>query len=313
MGIDAELNAAPWMPSVTRASCMTNVAANCSKRHRSADGYRTARSHARSNCACICKCKRSPSAEIDHHRDNPRRGDVQGSHRPHAPHRSRPGDIRWTNAFGAGNGVQFATERRRGYPSRSTCRAGVSSSTGSWRRTGRKAPWLGHVDRIAGLRAGDKTGQGGSGSPVARGWSCLVSCWGTSTRRQLPSPITSSQGPQPNFIGWSGRRPDRPPARSSRRARTGQKGVSGAPGRERVRAGQQHASRARRSTRVPAITWGAILSHIRDPTDAARLADSARNRLLYRHATDGYDAGRLADLLAKQGRGEERSGCAGLA
>ena len=68
---------------------------------------------------------------------------------------------------------------------------------------------------------------------------------------------------------------------------------------------------------MPAITWGAILSHIRDPTDAARLADSARNRLLYRHATDGYDAGLLADLLAdplaKQGRGEERSGCAGLA
>jgi hypothetical protein len=64
---------------------------------------------------------------------------------------------------------------------------------------------------------------------------------------------------------------------------------------------------------VPAITRGAIFSHIRDPTDAARLADSARNRLLYRHATDGYDAGRLADLLAKQGRGEERSGCAGLA
>src|SRR6516164_7856673 len=37
--IDAELNAAPRMPSVTRASCMTNVAANCSQRHRSADGY----------------------------------------------------------------------------------------------------------------------------------------------------------------------------------------------------------------------------------------------------------------------------------
>ena len=34
---------------------------------------------------------------------------------------------------------------------------------------------------------------------------------------------------------------------------------------------------------------------------------------LYRQAADGYAAGRLADLLAKQGRGEERNGCAGLA
>ena len=38
----------------------------------------------------------------------------------------------------------------------------------------------------------------------------------------------------------------------------------------------QHASRERRSARVPASTWDAILSHIRDPADAARLADSAR-------------------------------------
>ena len=38
----------------------------------------------------------------------------------------------------------------------------------------------------------------------------------------------------------------------------------------------QHASRERRSARVPASTWDAVLSYIRDPADAARLADSAR-------------------------------------
>ena len=38
----------------------------------------------------------------------------------------------------------------------------------------------------------------------------------------------------------------------------------------------QHASRERRYARVPASTWDAVLSHIRDPADAARLADSAR-------------------------------------
>jgi hypothetical protein len=70
----------------------------------------------------------------------------------------------------------------------------------------------------------------------------------------------------------------------------------------------QHASRERRPARVPASTWDALLSHLRDPTDAARLADSARGRLLYRYAISLYrraaDAGdgdaalRLADLLA---------------
>ncbi len=76
----------------------------------------------------------------------------------------------------------------------------------------------------------------------------------------------------------------------------------------------QHASRERRYARVPASTWDAALSYIRyirDPIDAARLADSARNRLLYcyairlyRQATDagGKDAARgLADLLAARG------------
>ena len=73
----------------------------------------------------------------------------------------------------------------------------------------------------------------------------------------------------------------------------------------------QHASRERRYARVPASTWDAVLSHIRDPADTARLADSARNRLLYRYAIplyrhaadagDGYAAWRLADLLAERG------------
>ena len=73
----------------------------------------------------------------------------------------------------------------------------------------------------------------------------------------------------------------------------------------------QHASRERRYARVPASTWDAILSHIRDPADAARLADSARSRLLYRYAIplyrhaadagDRYAAWRLADLLAERG------------
>ena len=50
----------------------------------------------------------------------------------------------------------------------------------------------------------------------------------------------------------------------------------------------QHASRERRYDRVPASTWDAILGHIRDPADTARLADSAGNRLLYRYAIPLY-------------------------
>ena len=77
----------------------------------------------------------------------------------------------------------------------------------------------------------------------------------------------------------------------------------------------QHATRERRNVRVPASAWDALLSHIRDPADAARLAASARNRLLYRyaiplyhHAADVGDrdaAGPLADLLIQQGRSGE--------
>ena len=73
----------------------------------------------------------------------------------------------------------------------------------------------------------------------------------------------------------------------------------------------QHASRERRSACVPASTWDAVLSHIRNPADAARLAKNARSRLLYRyaiplyrHAAVGGDhevAMRLAGLLAERG------------
>ena len=73
----------------------------------------------------------------------------------------------------------------------------------------------------------------------------------------------------------------------------------------------QHASRERRAARVPASTWDAILSHIRDPADTARLADSAKGRLLYcyaiplyRHAADAdhvFAAFELAGLLARRG------------
>jgi len=73
----------------------------------------------------------------------------------------------------------------------------------------------------------------------------------------------------------------------------------------------QHASRERRSARVPASTWDALLSHVQDHDDAARLANSAQDRLLYcyaiplyRHAADAGDwraADRLAQLLADQG------------
>ena len=73
----------------------------------------------------------------------------------------------------------------------------------------------------------------------------------------------------------------------------------------------QHASRKRRCAHVPASTWDAILSHIRDPADATRLAAAARNRLfyhyailLYRRAAAAGDvdaATELAGLLAKRG------------
>ena len=73
----------------------------------------------------------------------------------------------------------------------------------------------------------------------------------------------------------------------------------------------QHATRERRGARMPASTWEAALSHLHDPADTTRLADSAANRLLYcyaiplyRHAADAGDraaAYRLAGLLAQRG------------
>ena len=73
----------------------------------------------------------------------------------------------------------------------------------------------------------------------------------------------------------------------------------------------QRASRERRYERVPASTWDALLSHIRDPDDADRLAYSAEDRLLYRYAIplyrlaakagDEHAAKKLADLLARRG------------
>jgi hypothetical protein len=67
----------------------------------------------------------------------------------------------------------------------------------------------------------------------------------------------------------------------------------------------QHASRERRSARVPASTWDAVIGHIRDPVDTARLGYSAQGRLLYCYAIPLYrcasDAGEgdAALLLAR--------------
>jgi TPR repeat protein len=50
----------------------------------------------------------------------------------------------------------------------------------------------------------------------------------------------------------------------------------------------QHASEARRRVRVPDGTWDALVSHVTDPADAARLADSAGERALYLYAVPLY-------------------------
>jgi hypothetical protein len=73
----------------------------------------------------------------------------------------------------------------------------------------------------------------------------------------------------------------------------------------------QHATRERRTERVPGGTWDAILAHITDRDDITRLANSADSRLLYRYAIPLYrhaaDAGdqlaarRAATLLAERG------------
>ena len=50
----------------------------------------------------------------------------------------------------------------------------------------------------------------------------------------------------------------------------------------------QHATVERRSALVPACFWDAILSHVHDPVDAFRLADSASDRELYDYAIPLY-------------------------
>jgi hypothetical protein len=46
----------------------------------------------------------------------------------------------------------------------------------------------------------------------------------------------------------------------------------------------QHAGQERHLARVPASTWDAVITHMSDPADTGRLAESAGNRLLYRYA-----------------------------
>jgi hypothetical protein len=77
----------------------------------------------------------------------------------------------------------------------------------------------------------------------------------------------------------------------------------------------QHASRERRYGRLPASTWDSVLSYIRNPADATRLADSARSRFLYgcaiplyryaAEAGDRYPAKALVDLLERRGDVDE--------
>jgi len=78
----------------------------------------------------------------------------------------------------------------------------------------------------------------------------------------------------------------------------------------------QHASRKRRAARVPASTWDALRGHIRDPADAARLADSAKRRLLYcyavplyRHAADAGDGSAAFGPPAMAARLKRPRGC----
>jgi thioredoxin-like negative regulator of GroEL len=76
----------------------------------------------------------------------------------------------------------------------------------------------------------------------------------------------------------------------------------------------QRITRQRRSERLPAATWQALIDHPQRPDDMFRLADNAARRLQYRQAEhlyrridtgDGIAAHRLADLLARQGRIDE--------
>lgn len=58
----------------------------------------------------------------------------------------------------------------------------------------------------------------------------------------------------------------------------------------------QHASQHRRGIKVPDGTWNAFLSHIHDPADAARLADSAGETALDRYAIPLYHRAADADI-----------------
>lgn len=53
---------------------------------------------------------------------------------------------------------------------------------------------------------------------------------------------------------------------------------------------QQHGRRTRQHLRPPAAFWDAATEHLADPADLIRLADSAREELLYRHAACLYCA-----------------------
>ena len=75
----------------------------------------------------------------------------------------------------------------------------------------------------------------------------------------------------------------------------------------------QHASRERRYARLPASTWDAVLSNIRDPADATRLAGSARDRLLYRYAIPLYrHAANVGDEEAIRRLANLLTGCGDL-
>lgn len=77
----------------------------------------------------------------------------------------------------------------------------------------------------------------------------------------------------------------------------------------------QRLARERRAVRVPATTWRAFIAHTSDHGDLARLANSAKARLLYGYATplfrrladagDGLAAMQLAWLLERQGHLDE--------
>jgi hypothetical protein len=73
----------------------------------------------------------------------------------------------------------------------------------------------------------------------------------------------------------------------------------------------QHASTDRRYEPIPASLWDALLNHVHDPGDLARLAESAADRFLYGYAIPYYKkavakgdrvaARQLADLLVELG------------